>query len=145
MQSIGVYFGCFAWPSGLKHRILHGYSRAISGHIMRNSSLIETLVKLPQRELLDVIAKALEQRAVDVGRPEWEEAKLCLAEVHRFHEGASQPSPWDVLLVARPRDAEPNDSHGVGLLQEGAHCGHTLVGYEKQAICPICGLPAELT
>jgi hypothetical protein len=122
-----------------------GQNSAISGHIMPNNSLIQTLVELPQRELMDVIARALEQRTADVARPEWEEAKLCLAEVHRFHEGSNQPGPWEVLLVARPRDAEPNDAQDFGASQEGAHCGHTLIGYEKQAICPICWQPAELT
>jgi rubrerythrin len=123
---------------GIDDRVRPGADMTVS-----TNQLVEALVQMPQSELVEVIATALAQRTGEVARPEWHEARLCLAEAHRQHEGSNQPSDWDVLLFARAQN--PEDHMDDGSLQEGGHCGHTLRGYAKQVICPICGKPASLT
>lgn len=112
---------------------------------MSQDELIKVLVALPERELVDVVTTALSLRTAVVSRPEWEEARLCLAELHRFHEGSNQAGPWELLLLVRSERAGDYVSSGPGPTQEGAHCGHTLAGYTKRAICPLCSEAVSLT
>ena len=110
-----------------------------------SNQLVEALTQMPQRELVEVIATALALRSAEVASPEWQEAKLCLAEAQRQHDGSSQPTGWDLLLFARSQDPESHVTEGSGSLEEGEHCGHVLTGYAKQAISPICSKSVSLT
>jgi len=114
---------------------------------MPTNSLVDALAQVPEDELVQILSKALEKRAASVGRPEWEEARYCLARLHRFHEGADLPTPteWTVLLIAPSVDPKERVEDKLEPSQEGGHCGHTLTGYAKLVICPICGERAELT
>ncbi|OXJ26149.1 hypothetical protein CFB82_35460 [Burkholderia sp. HI2714] len=106
---------------------------------------MDALTSLPERQLVDVIALALEAREAKVGRPEWQSAKLVLAEVHRFDEASAVPSPWTLLVLARPQDPEEFIDDGHGPSQEGTCCGLTLVSYAKRIVCPVCGGPVTAT
>ncbi len=114
---------------------------------MITKSLFDALAGLPEDEFVQILARALEKRAASVSRPEWEEARYCLARLHRFHEGANLParSKWEVLLIAPSADPTARVEDDPEPSQEGGHCGHTLTGYAKQVICPICGERAGLT
>ena len=65
---------------------------------LQNRELVDALTSLPERQLVEVIALALEAREAQVGRPEWQSAKLVLAEVHRFNEASATPSPWALIV-----------------------------------------------
>lgn len=114
---------------------------------MPTNSLVDALAQLQEDEFVHILARALEVRAASVSRLEWEEARYCLARLHRFHEGANLPAPskWEVLLIAPSVDPEMRVENDPEPSQEGGHCGHTLTGYAKLVICPICGERAELT
>jgi len=112
---------------------------------LQNSELVDALSSLPERQLVDVIVLALETREAKVGRPEWQSAKLVLAEAHRFNETSSTPSPWTLLVLARPQYPGECVDDGHGPSQEGTCCGLTLVSYAKRIVCPVCGRPATAT
>jgi len=110
-----------------------------------DSDLVGALAALPERQLVEVIALALEARKAEVSRPEWQSAKLVLAEAHRFNEASGTPSPWELLVLARPERPGEFVADGYGPSQEGGCCGLTLVSYAKRIICPVCGRPASAT
>lgn len=112
---------------------------------LSNEQLITTLAELPEHALVETIALALEKRRAGVCRPEWEEAKLCLAEVHRFNESSGTPTSWELRVLARPQVPGEYVSEGDGPAQEGACCGVTLAAFAKRIVCPICGRPANAT
>ncbi|WP_155420419.1 hypothetical protein [Burkholderia cepacia] len=70
---------------------------------LQNRELVDGLTSLPERQLVEVIALALEAREAKVRRPEWESAKFVLAGAHRFNETSAVPSPWTLLVLARPQ------------------------------------------
>ena len=107
--------------------------------------LLDALIALPQRELVEVVALALEARKAEVARPEWQAAKLVLAELHRSSEGSGSPSSWDLLVLARPQRAGEFVEDGWGPSQEGICCGFVLASYAKRIICPVCGDPTSAT
>lgn len=111
---------------------------------MTPKQLVEALVEMPQRELMQTIATALAQRTAEVAGPEFE-ARLCLAEASLQHKGSEQLTAWDVLLFASSQNPAVHATEGLEPLEEGTHCGHVLTGYTKQAICPICGERVSLT
>ncbi len=117
------------------------------GHVtpLLHSDLVDALLSLPERQLVEVIALALEARKAEVGRPEWQSAKLVLAQAHRFNEASGTASPWELLVLARPQRHGEFVEEGYGLSQEGSCCGLTLVSYAKTIVCPICGKPASAT
>jgi hypothetical protein len=112
---------------------------------MSHQKLVAALLDLPEHELIEVVGKALSERKAEVGRPEWEEAKLFLAQAHRFNEPPGAPSRWEVLALARP--LEPGDliADGIGPTQEGSCCGFTLAAYAKRIFCPLCGETVNAT
>jgi hypothetical protein len=112
---------------------------------MSHQTLIASLLALPEHELIEVVGKALADRRAEVSRPEWGEAKLFLAQAHRFSEASGTPSPWEVLALARP--LEPCDliTSSIGPTQEGSCCGVTLAAYAKRIICPLCGAAGSAT
>lgn len=112
---------------------------------LQNRELVDALTSLPEQQLVEVIALALEAREAKVGRPEWESAKLVLAEAHRFNETSAVPSPWTLLVLARPQYSGEFVDEGQGPSQEGTCCGLTLVSYAKRIVCPVCGRPATAT
>lgn len=112
---------------------------------LTRQELISALVAMPQRELVEVIALALENRTPEVSRPEWEESRLALVEAHRFNEASGGPSDWELLLLARPSTLGEFVTDGGGPTQEGGCCGQTLASYSKRIVCPICGSPASAT
>jgi hypothetical protein len=107
--------------------------------------LADALASLPERRLVEVVALALEARKAEVSRPEWQTAKLVLAELHRFNEASGAPSPWELLLLARPEHLGEFVDEGHGPSQEGTCCGLALVSYAKRIICPVCGEPVGAT
>ena len=112
---------------------------------LSNRDLIDALIALPERELVEVVALALEAREAEVARPEWQAAKLVLAEAHRFNEASGSPSVWDLLVLARPQRLGEFVEDGWGPSQEGSCCGVTLASYAKSIVCPVCGKPASAT
>lgn len=112
---------------------------------LQNRELVDALTSLPERQLVEVIALALEAREAEVGRPEWQSAKFVLAEAHRFNETSAVPSPWTLLVLARPQYSGEFVDEGLGPGQEGTCCGLTLVSYAKRIVCPVCGRPATAT
>ncbi|EMN5130389.1 hypothetical protein [Burkholderia contaminans] len=113
--------------------------------LLQNRGLVDALASLPERQLVDVIALALEAREAKVARPEWQSAKLVLAEVHRFHETPAASSPWTLLVLARPQYPGEFVDDGHGPSQEGTCCGLTLISYAKRIVCPVCGGPVSAT
>lgn len=107
--------------------------------------LVDALASLPERRLVEVVSQALEAREAEVSRPEWQSAKLVLAELHRFNEALGMQSPWELLLVARPQNLGEFVDEGCGPSQEGTCCGLTLVSYAKRMVCPACGQLADAT
>lgn len=107
--------------------------------------LVEALALLPERQLIEVVALALEAREAEIARPEWRSAKLVLAQAHRFNEGSGTPSPWELLVLARPQQCGEFVAEGDGPSQEGGCCGLTFASYAKTIICSICGSPASAT
>ncbi|WP_321909478.1 hypothetical protein [Burkholderia cepacia] len=112
---------------------------------LQNRELVDALTSLPERQLVEVIALALEARQAQVGHPEWQSARFVLAEVHRFNETSATPSPWALLVLARPQYPGEFVDEGHGPSQEGTCCGLTLVSYAKRIVCPVCGKPATAT
>lgn len=110
-----------------------------------NRELVDALIALPERELVEVVALALEAREAEVARPEWQAAKLVLAEAHRFNEASGSPSAWELLVLARPQRPGEFVEDGGGPSQEGSCCGVTLASYAKRIVCPLCGMPASAT
>ena len=110
-----------------------------------NRYLSDALIVLPQRELVEVVASALEAREAEVARPKWQAARLVLAEAHRFNEDSGSPPPWELLVLARPHRPGEFAEDGSGPSQEGTCCGLTLAAYAKNIICPVCGKPASAT
>lgn len=110
-----------------------------------NRDLVDALIALPERRLVEVIALALEAREAEVGRREWQSAKLVLAEAQRFNEASGTPSPWELLVLARPQRHGEFVDEGLGPTQEGSCCGLTLASYAKSIVCPVCGKPASAT
>lgn len=126
---------------------LDEYDEAIAGLAPSplKRDLIDALIALPQRELVEVVASALEARDAEVARPEWQAAKLVLVEAHRFNEDSGSPSPWELLVLARPQRLGEFVEDGSGPSQEGTCCGLTLAAYAKSIICPVCGKTASAT
>lgn len=106
---------------------------------------MDALVSLPEWQLVEVIAMALEGREAAVSRPEWQSAKFVLAEAHRFNEVSGVSSPWELLVLARPQHVGEWVAEERGPSQEGNCCGLTLVSYAKRIVCPICGSAATAT
>lgn len=112
-------------------------------NLQSDRDLVEVLKSLPERRLVEIVALALEAREAEVSRPEWQSAKLVLAKAHRFNEASGTPSPWELLLLARPQYPGDFVAEGYGTSQEGGCCGLTLVSYAKRIICPVCGRQAS--
>ena len=112
---------------------------------LSNRDLVDALIALPQRELVEVLALALEAREAEVARPDCQATKLVLAEVHRFTEASGSPSAWNLLVLARPQRLGEFAEDGGGPSQEGRCCGVTLASYAKRIVCPVCGMPASAT
>jgi hypothetical protein len=74
---------------------------------MSQDEMIEALVALSQQALVGVVATALARRTAEVSRPEWEEARLCLAQAHRFMKGRNSLVPGSCCYW-RPREALTN-------------------------------------
>ena len=110
-----------------------------------NRALVDALIALPQRELVEVVALALEVREAEVARPEWQVARLVLAEATRFNEASGSPSDWDLLVLARPQRLGEFVEDGWGPSQEGSCCGMTLASYAKSIVCPVCGKLSSAT
>lgn len=111
----------------------------------QNQELVDALISLPEPQLVEVIASALEAREAKVARPEWQSVKLVLAEAHRFNETSAVPSPWTLLVLARPQCPGELADEACGPSQEGSCCGLTLLSYAKRIVCPVCGRPAAAT
>lgn len=112
---------------------------------LTDRELVDLLVSLPQHRLVEVVALSLELRKAEVARPEWQEAKLVFAEAHRFNETSGTPSPWELLVLARPQTLGEFVTEGSGPSEEGSCCGFTLVSYAKRILCPVCGQQASAT
>lgn len=112
---------------------------------LSDRELVDALTSLPERRLVEVIATALEAREAEVARPEWQSAKLVLAEAHRAIEASDTASPWELLVLARPQDIGDFVTEGGGPSQEGGCCGLTLASYAKRIVCPVCGSQASAT
>lgn len=107
--------------------------------------LIAAIVALPERELVEVLCSAFERRTAELAMPEEEEARLCLVEAHRFRAHDGVPAPWDLLVLARPREPGTFVTEGIGPTEEGTCCGVTLAAFAKRIVCPLCGKPASAT
>lgn len=110
-----------------------------------HQELVAALKALPERSLVEVVASALEKRSAEVCRPGEEDARLCLAEAHRFTEASGTSSRWELLVLARPRELGEFASEGAGPTQEGSCCGVTLAGFAKRIVCPLCGKSVDAT
>ncbi|MDR8731686.1 hypothetical protein [Burkholderia pseudomultivorans] len=89
----------------------------------QNQELVDALISLPEPQLVEVIALALEAREAKVARPEWQSVKLVLAEAHRFNEKSAVPSPWTLLVLARPEYLDELVDEPCGPSQKGSCCG----------------------
>ena len=109
---------------------------------MNHVELIAALVEIPERELVEVLNRVFSVRKLEVADHELEEARLLVAEAHRFREeGAS----WELLLLSRPVEPGEYCTEGSGPTQEASCCGFTLAAYAKNIVCPICGNPVDAT
>lgn len=107
--------------------------------MVARQSLIDAIRLLPQRELIDVINLALENRVVELCVPEVAEARICLVELHRYTDDPRGPSEWDLEFLARPLYVGSYVTNGIGPTQGGGCCGFVIASYSKTAVCPICG------
>lgn len=112
---------------------------------LQHGKLIAALAEMPERELVEVVNHALSRRSAEVAAPEFEEARLLLAEAHRGRNGDGQSSQWELLVLASPMEPGAHNTEGAGPTQEGSCCGVTLAAYAKSVICPLCGNPADAT
>lgn len=108
---------------------------------MHYDELIAALSEMPERELIEVVNRALSLRAAEVARPEFEETKLLLAEAYR---GRTE-TEWELLILSSPAEPGAHCTDGIGPTQEGGCCGFTLAAYAKNIVCPVCGKTANAT
>lgn len=108
---------------------------------MQYDELIAALSSMPERDLIEVVNCALSRRSAEVARPEFEEAKLLLAEAYR----CSKEGEWDLLILSSPVEPGAHCTDGIGPTQEGSCCGFTLAAYAKNIVCPVCGNTTSAT
>jgi hypothetical protein len=108
---------------------------------MHYDDLIAVLGEMPERDLIEVVNRALSRRSAEVARPEFEEAKLLLAEAYR----GSKEAEWELLILSSPVEPGAHCTDGIGPTQEGSCCGLTLAAYAKNIVCPVCGKTANAT
>lgn len=109
------------------------------------SDLIAALIAMPERELVEVINHALQNRVAEVVDPEFEEARLLLAEAYRCRPAPGAEASWDLLILAAPMSPGSFVTDGHGPTQEGTCCGVSLAAYAKSIVCPLCGKAAFAT
>lgn len=104
-----------------------------------HDDLLKSLMLLSQRDLIELINRALENRIVELCDPEVEEARICLVELHRYTDAPWEPVQWDLQILARAEKSDSFVTNGIGPTEEGGCCGFVIHSYSKSAVCPICG------
>lgn len=104
----------------------------------KRSELVDVLMAMPQRELVDVLNDVLSRRVTDAVGPDFEDAKLVVAEAYRARNTYAYKSAWELLVLASPAEKDTFVTD-VAPTQEGSCCGVALRAYAKVVVCPLCG------